>query len=318
MLSPIQLKELAVAKSIDVLSTQIIADALGNGSWDIHFQPARGAYKLIYDLRGQNQRVVEFGEDVFRSLDEYWREISVAKSTPDARQFVTGEDGEYQVNYQSLDTPTGRRVTLRLISLENLNVRYDLISPDSTYQETMKRWCSYSHGIAVIAGPHAASGKTTSMHAAINESLEKDRIVFTFEPGIEYFVDGVNQIEINPEMSEAKIEELVRAVQASHPNTICLWEAGESRNMDTVLRLVYSMSRWCVIFIQMDCESADETIQRLNTILGEDVEDNLIGICTQRLVVNERLSDGKPAMRLDYSLYKGKYDDKSRQRVSGG
>lgn len=311
MQSKLDLVEQGKSESIDDLALQIISDAMESRSFDLHFQPVRGAYKLIHNNGGTSKRkITDLSDEVFRRLDHYYREISIQKANEDTRQFVIGDNGEYQVNYQSIDTPAGRFVTLRPLTSENLNISLDMIAPDENYKETMRRWCQLDKGLAVISGPLGNSGKNTTMHALINQVKSEEGIIFTFEPGIEFFMESVNQIEILPAMTEERIEELVRAVRLSIPSLVCLWEAGDSKNMDLVLKHVYDLSNWTKIFIMINGDSANAVISKLNGISGRNIEENMIGICTQELVRNRTLKSGKAQQRLKYEFYSGPMDSK--------
>jgi len=113
------------------------------------------------------------------------------------------------------------RQRLAEVSLEDLG-----FSPG--HIERLFRTAAKSHGILLITGP-TGSGKTTSLYAILRRLVNAETKVITVEDPIEYAMDGVNQIQVNPAIN-LTFSNTLRNILRHDPDVILI---GEIRDRET-------------------------------------------------------------------------------------
>ena len=140
---------------------------------------------------------------------------------------------------------------------------------------------SKPHGIFLVTGP-TGSGKTTTLYSALKRINIPDRKIITIEDPIEYQMDGINQIQVNPQI------DLTFSIGLSHivrqdPDVIMI---GEIRDLETAEIAIRSALTGHLVFSTLHTNDAPSAITRLVDMGVEDylLASSLIGILAQRLV----------------------------------
>ncbi len=285
--------------SIEDLANRLILDAYNSGCLDIHLQPTSDFYQIVYRA-DPNENVTTVDRTLFKALDEHWREVSSSVESEDTRRFMLSlEEDDFQINYQSIETIQGRRITLRLLSCENLNVSLERITPDEMYKKTLEDWSRHSYGIVAIAGM-VGSGKTTAVTAFLNEAKKQEKVIFSLENGSEFVNDGINQVELGMISDRDQLLEKINAVSASAPDVVCLGLASQPKDLAELLRACYALSKWTLLVLHLDATSLKDAIAKMSEAVGENIESNLVGVCWQNLLRSEG------SIELEYKLHFGK------------
>ena len=122
----------------------------------------------------------------------------------------------------------GEGIVMRI--LDKANVLYtlqELGMGDDTF-EIFKDQIERPHGIILVTGP-TGSGKTTTLYAALSAIVDDELKCITVEDPVEYHLQGVNQIQINPKIDYTFARGL-RAILRHDPDVIMI---GEIRDLET-------------------------------------------------------------------------------------
>jgi len=152
--------------------------------------------------------------------------------------------------------------------------------PDDLY-EKICQMTSKPHGIFLVTGP-TGSGKSTTLYSALKRINIPDRKIITIEDPIEYQMDGINQIHVNPQIGltfAAGLRHIVR----QDPDVIMI---GEIRDLETADIAIRSSLTGHLVFSTVHTNDAPSAVTRLVDMGVEDylLGSSLIGILAQRLV----------------------------------
>ena len=137
------------------------------------------------------------------------------------------------------------------------------------------------NGIILVTGP-TGSGKTTSLYAALNELNTPDRKIITAEDPVEYYLPGVNQVEIRHEIG-LDFARVIRAMLRQAPNVILV---GEMRDLETAQMGIQASLTGHLVFSTLHTNDAPSAITRLIDmgVPAYLVSSSVVAIMAQRLV----------------------------------
>ena len=137
------------------------------------------------------------------------------------------------------------------------------------------------HGVLLVTGP-TGSGKTTSLYAALGALNTSDRKILTVEDPVEYQIEGINQIQVKPQIG-LSFANALRSIVRQDPDVIMI---GEIRDLETAQIAVQSALTGHLVLSTLHTNDAASTINRLLDMGIEDylLASTLIGVQAQRLV----------------------------------
>jgi general secretion pathway protein E/type IV pilus assembly protein PilB len=146
---------------------------------------------------------------------------------------------------------------------------------------TIRSLMKIPHGLVLVTGP-TGSGKTTTLNAMIREIVSDELKVITVEDPVEFLVDGVNQIQINEQISLG-FETILRRVLRHDPNVIMV---GEIRDGDTAEIAVRAALTGHLVLSTLHTNDAVSVIPRLTNMGAEPYLTAAVlkGAIAQRLV----------------------------------
>jgi type IV pilus assembly protein PilB len=145
------------------------------------------------------------------------------------------------------------------------------------FQQIIKR----PNGIFLVTGP-TGSGKTTTLYAALNELNRPDRKIITAEDPVEYYLPGINQVEVKHQIG-LDFARIIRAMLRQAPNIILV---GEIRDKETAEIAVQASLTGHLVFSTLHTNDAPAAITRLTDIGVQPflIASSVIAIMAQRLV----------------------------------
>src|SRR5205085_1914465 len=178
----------------------IIGEAINLRASDIHIEPFGDRVRVRYRIDGV---LVERDSPPRRLLAPLLSRIKIMSSI-DIAERRRPQDGRIKMSIQGkhfdlrvsiLPTNHGQSAVMRILDRGSIQVSIkDLGFAEDDYarfQQIMKR----PNGIFLVTGP-TGSGKTTTLYAALNELNRPDRKIITAEDPVEYYLPGVNQVEV--------------------------------------------------------------------------------------------------------------------------
>ena len=266
----------------------MIQEAVNMRASDIHVEPFVDRVRVRYRIDGI---LVERDNPPRRMLAPLIARIKVMAGV-DIAEKRRPQDGRikaivggrhYDMRVSILPTVHGQSVVMRILDRGNISVNIrDLGFGEEDYmkfQQIIKR----PNGIFLVTGP-TGSGKTTTLYAALNELNRPDRKIITAEDPVEYYLPGINQVEVKHQIG-LDFARIIRAMLRQAPNIILV---GEIRDRETAEIAVQASLTGHLVFSTLHTNDAPSAITRLADIGVAPflIASSVIAIMAQRLVRN--------------------------------
>jgi type IV pilus assembly protein PilB len=236
----IELRESAEEAPVVKLVHSVIADAVGRGASDIHFDPRNGDMRVRFRVDG----VVVDSATVPRRLApglvsriKIMAELDIAerRAPQDGRIGLT-VDGRYvDIRVATLPVVRGESVVMRILDKERVVADLDRLGMGAADRGLLEHSIRQLHGAVLVTGPTGA-GKTTTLYAALSEINTPDRTLITIEDPVEYELEGVKQIQVNPSAGVTFVRGL-RSMIRNDPDVLMV---GEIRDRETAQTAIES------------------------------------------------------------------------------
>jgi type IV pilus assembly protein PilB len=264
----------------------IIQEAISLRASDVHIEPFADRIRIRYRIDGV---LVERDSPPRRLLAPMCSrikimgniDISEKRRPQDGRIKMTVSGKHFDLRVSVLPTNHGQSIVMRILDRTSIQVNIkDLGFADDDYkrfQNIIKR----PNGIFLVTGP-TGSGKTTTLYSALNELNRPDRKVITAEDPVEYYLPGVNQVEVKHQIG-LDFARIIRAMLRQAPNIILV---GEIRDQETAEIAVQASLTGHLVFSTLHTNDAPSAITRLQDIGIQPflVASSVIAIMAQRLV----------------------------------
>jgi type IV pilus assembly protein PilB len=264
----------------------IIQEAVSLRASDIHIEPFADRVRVRYRIDGV---LVERDSPPRRLLAPMLSRIKIMSSI-DIAEKRRPQDGRikmsvggkhFDLRVSMLPTNHGQSAVMRILDRGSiqLNIR-DLGFGEHDYQR-FQTIIKRPNGIFLVTGP-TGSGKTTTLYAALNELNRPDRKIITAEDPVEYYLPGVNQVEVK-HLIGLDFARIIRAMLRQAPNIILV---GEIRDVETAEIAIQASLTGHLVFSTLHTNDAPSAITRLVDIGVPPflVASSVIAIMAQRLV----------------------------------
>jgi type IV pilus assembly protein PilB len=264
----------------------MIGEAVQLRASDIHVEPFEDRVRIRYRIDGV---LVERDSPPRRLLGALLSRIKILarmdiaerRRTQDGRIKITAGGKELDLRVSMLPTNHGQSCVMRLLDKDNIKVGVRQLGLSERDFKVFRNLIRRPNGILLVTGP-TGSGKTTTLYAAMNELNRPDRKIITAEDPVEYYLPGINQVEVkhNIGLDFAKI---IRAMLRQAPNVILV---GEMRDYETASMGIQASLTGHLVFSTLHTNDAPGAITRMVDMGVPNylVAGSVIGVLAQRLV----------------------------------
>jgi general secretion pathway protein E len=303
------LRDLASEAPVIRMVNLIISRAVESRASDIHIEPFERDLRLRYRIDGVLHNV-DAPPNQMRaaviSRIKLMAKLNIAERRlpQDGRIKLKVLGREIDLRISTLPTMYGESVVMRILDKSNTSLMdLRLIGFPEDLYEKICEMTSKPHGIFLVTGP-TGSGKTTTLYSAMKRINIPDRKIITIEDPVEYQMDGINQIHVNPQIGLTFATGL-RHIVRQDPDVIMI---GEIRDLETAEIAIRSALTGHLVFSTLHTNDAPSAVTRLIDMGVEDylLASSLIGVLAQRLVrVNctkcKRVERGYPVGDVEFS-----------------
>ena len=281
-----QLKDLASEAPVIRLVGLILRRALDSRASDIHIEPFEQRLFVRYRIDG----VIHEQESPPRKLSaaiisriKIMASLDIAERRlpQDGRIKLSVTGKEVDLRVSTVPTMHGESVVMRVLDKGNVRLDFASLGFDADMRERFTTLLGRPHGVLLVTGP-TGSGKTTSLYAALGALNTSDRKILTVEDPVEYQIEGINQIQVKPQIG-LSFANALRSIVRQDPDVIMI---GEIRDLETAQIAVQSALTGHLVLSTLHTNDAASTINRLLDMGIEDylLASTLIGVQAQRLV----------------------------------
>ncbi len=264
----------------------MLAEAIQQGASDIHFEPMENGLDVRYRIDGvlqlrhappkdyQSQLITRI--KVMARLD-----IAEHRLPQDGR--IKLKLGGRQIDFRVSTVPVvyGERIVLRILDKSNVLLGLNKIGMRSSTLDLFNRQIRLSEGIVLVTGP-TGSGKTTTLYSALSEINSSETNIMTIEDPVEYKLQGMAQIGVNPKI-QLNFATGLRHILRQDPDIIMI---GEIRDRETAEIAIQSSLTGHLVLSTLHTNDAPSALTRLVDMGIEPylLSSSVVAVLAQRLV----------------------------------
>ena len=280
------LQEMANEAPVIRLVNAVISQAVKERATDIHIESYEHEVLIRYRVDGilyELNRLPKRLQAPIISRVKIMASLNIAERRlpQDGRIKLKVFDREIDMRISTVPTMFGESVVMRILDRAMIMLTLKDIGFLPDVYEKYDALIQMPHGILLVTGP-TGSGKTTTLYASLNKIRSSEVKIITIEDPVEYQLDGVNQIHVNPKIGLSFANGL-RSILRQDPDIIMV---GEIRDRETAEIAVQSALTGHLVFSTLHTNDAPGAITRLLDMGIENflVASSVIGIMAQRLV----------------------------------
>jgi general secretion pathway protein E len=281
-----RLRDLASEGPVIRVVNQLITRAVESGASDIHIEPFQNRLVVRYRIDGILREVpappVRLKPAIVSRIKIMARlNIAERRLPQDGRIRIAVQGRDFDLRVSTAPTLHGESVVMRILDrsslvteLAGLGFLEDAVAPFLGVLEQPQ-------GILLVTGP-TGSGKTTTLYTCLHRLNSPEKKLFTVEDPVEYQLEGVNQIQVKPQIG-LSFAHVLRSILRQDPDIVMI---GEMRDLETAQIGVQAALTGHLVLSTLHTNSAAATITRLLD-MGVDgylITSTVIGVLAQRLV----------------------------------
>ncbi|WP_415063391.1 type IV-A pilus assembly ATPase PilB [Bdellovibrio sp.] len=242
----------------------ILTDAIRKRVSDIHFEPYEKRYRVRFRIDGNlveatappsgTGAAIASRIKIMSKLD-----IAEKRRPQDGRLKVrTSKGKEMDFRVSVLPTLWGEKVVLRLLDKSNLQLDMTKLGFEEDDLKLFKSNINLPQGMVLITGP-TGSGKTTTIYSALSELNQSDVNISTAEDPVEFNLEGINQVQMNPDI-DLTFANALKSFLRQDPDIVMV---GEIRDLETAEISFKAASTGHLVVSTLHTNDAPSTVIRL-------------------------------------------------------
>ena len=281
-----QIMDLASEGPVVRVVSDIISRAVEIGASDIHLESLGQDIKLRYRLDGM---LHEYPAPPVGMAPAVISRIKILSNLDIAEQRLPQDGGmkfesssrEIDIRVSIMPTVQGENVVLRILDKGSVQLEFESLGIIGRNREILDATLGKSYGMLVVTGPTGA-GKSTTLYSALHRLMDDSRKIVTIEDPVEYKMDSVTQIQVNPKAGLTFAKGL-RSILRHDPDVVLV---GEMRDEETAVTSVQAALTGHLVLSTLHANKASQVFSRLLNMGVEPfvVATSLLAAMAQRLV----------------------------------
>ncbi|RLS70033.1 MAG: pilus assembly protein PilB [Planctomycetota bacterium] len=256
-------EEMSDAQPIKKLLNMVMLLAIRDQASDIHFEPFEDEFKIRVKADGVLYEMVPPPRHLANAIVSRIKvmsnlDIAERRLPQDGRIELNVGGNNVDLRVSVLPTLFGEAVVMRVLDRTVVALDLNKIGMDAALLSSFRKVLNRPNGILLVTGP-TGSGKTTTLYSALNEMNSTETKIITSEDPIEYDIEGIIQVPVNPDVG-VTFATVLRAILRHDPDKILV---GEIRDYETAEIAVQSSLTGHMVFSTLHTNDAPSAITRL-------------------------------------------------------
>ncbi|MFZ1735582.1 MAG: GspE/PulE family protein, partial [Candidatus Moraniibacteriota bacterium] len=271
-----------IAKLVQV----VIGHAIDGRASDIHIEPVEGSYRVRFRVDGVLYASLVLPVSVGKAVVSRIKilanlKIDEKRKPQDGRFRATERGTTVDLRVSTLPVVEGEKVVLRVLDKSAGLASLEKMGLSGRNYEVLTRKIMEPYGIILMTGP-TGSGKSTTLYGFLSILNKEERNIVTLEDPVEYFLDGINQSQVKPEIGYTFASGL-RSILRQDPNVLMV---GEIRDNETAELAIHAALTGHLVFSTLHTNDAIGAVPRLIDMGIEPflLASSLQAVAAQRLV----------------------------------
>lgn len=282
------LKKAFTGQSVSIVTAidKLIGAAYEKNASDIHIDPTEKEVRVRFRIDGVLKEALVFPKGIHQEVISRIKVLANLRTDEHQKaqdgRFRIGLEGKEPIDIRVSIAPTyyGENVVLRLLVDRAEEFTLDMLGFSKEDRKKILKEIKRPHGMILATGP-TGSGKTTTLYTLLKELNNEEVAIVTIEDPIEYAIEGIEQIQVNPN-SGLSFANGLRSILRQDPNIIMV---GEIRDKETAMIAVNTALTGHLLLSTLHTNDAATTLPRL---LDMGVEPYLVA-STVNVAVGQRL-----------------------------
>ena len=275
-------EEAPVVKLVDL----IIRQAIDERASDIHIEPFKDRISLRYRIDGKLYEIPPPAKHLHLPIVSRVKilaklDIAEKRLPQDGGFLVRIEERPIDIRVSSIPTIYGEKVVMRILDRSQVVLDLKQLGFMGNQLDEMQKAITQPYGLIFLTGP-TGSGKTTTLYAILNEIKDATKNIVTIEDPVEYKLDGVNQVQVKPEIG-LTFATALRSFLRQDPDVMLV---GEVRDLETAQICIRSALTGHLVLSTLHTNDAPSAITRLMDIGIESymLAPSILLVVAQRLI----------------------------------
>lgn len=265
---------------------EMVYEAIKRRATDIHLEPTKDEMIIRLRIDGIMTSADPFTRgtgdnaiNIFKVLCNM--DITEKRKPQDGSFSAQVEDRLVDFRVATAGSVVGEKLVMRILDKSKALVDLTKLGMKDKMRDQIRRVVTQPHGMFIVCGPTGA-GKSTTLYACLNEIDRFQKNIITIENPVEYNLENVTQIEVNPKAGKTFAGEL-RSILRQDPDVIMI---GEIRDQETAEIACQAAQTGHMVFTTLH---ANDTVTAIGRLIDLGVQPFMIasalsGVLGQRLV----------------------------------
>jgi general secretion pathway protein E len=233
------LEEQQEASSILLLIDVILNACIKGRASDVHVEPTEKNCVVRARIDGKLTEVFIFEKDIYPPLASRLKllanlDIAEKRKPQDGRFSTLVGDREYDFRISTLPILYGESIVMRVLDKQKALVKLEEAGMDSISYQKLLKGLGAPYGIILVTGP-TGSGKTTTLYGALNELRNVEDKVITVEDPVEYRMNLIQQVQVNPKVG-LSFADALRSILRQDPDKIMIGEIRDAETLEIAIK----------------------------------------------------------------------------------
>jgi type IV pilus assembly protein PilB len=240
-----------------------LSDAVYKQASDIHFENYEKTYRVRMRIDGLLYEISHPSQDLAGRIATRLKllaqlDIAEKRRPQDGRFKMTLQQRDIDFRVSTCPTINGEKIVLRLLDPTQSHIQIENLGLLPKQQQQLKQTLHSKQGMVLATGP-TGSGKSMTLHSALQLLNQNSCNIATVEDPVEIYLKGINQVNINGKIN-LNFAAVLRTFLRQDPDIIMV---GEMRDLETAEISIQAAQTGHLVLSTLHTNNASETLTRL-------------------------------------------------------